>query len=795
MNEPVSYETLEKRLKRTEAILQAILKGEVDAIVLEKDISLIRPEENVRKTEAALEASRQNFQNLFETIHDFVFVISLDTHILHFNPSVLKLLHYSTDELYDMTIFDFHKPISRVKKKQIMIDLEQCLDNAFPGPLISKHGNIIHIETRIARGKWSGKDAFFCISRDISARRQTEITMKKLNEQLKRVNQELEKRVEKRTLELKTSRERYRTLVDNFPNGMAALLDKDLKVIIAGGEGFQKLGIKPLSIQGRHIRYIFIETNFSSYDHYFQTVLSGTIQTFECNIHQFEWLIIAVPNKQHEPFNEIDSITVIILDITQQKQAEITLQHAKTMAESANNAKSEFLANMSHELRTPLNGILGYTQILQNDPLLNEKQLNAIQIMHKSGQHLLTLINDILDISRIEAKRMELICHSFYLDEFLEDLVEMAFIKASSKGIQFICKKSKHLPKAVEADEKRLRQVLFNLLGNAIKFTQTGRVTFIVSRQKNQHIRFQVMDTGTGIPKDTLEDIFRPFRQVGDNRFKIEGAGLGLAISQRLVALMNSRIYVKSFENKGSIFWFSVILKESTVIQKKAKPIVPENLVYQKKHKILIVDDHPENLVVIKEMLSPFNFQLQEAKNGKEALSKAALFMPEIILMDLLMPIMDGYESTQKIRTMPGLRKSLIIAVSASVDQLTQKKCLVCGFDDYISKPIDFNILMNKINSFLHPKISQPIQNQANKHDLMTQSQVIIPPEQNILKELYQFALKGDIIRIKHIAKQLKDSNKPEQAFGEKLYELTNQFQLKEIQNMMKEYMHGIQQT
>jgi PAS domain S-box-containing protein len=250
-------------------------------------------------------------------------------------------------------------------------------------------------------------------------------------------------------------------------------------------------------------------------------------------------------------------------DIHDRKQTEIVQAKAREAAEAASRAKSEFLANMSHELRTPLNGIMGYAQILQRSKFLNEEERSRINVIYQCGSHLLTLINDILDLSKIEAQKVELMPTDFHFPAFLQGVAEMCRIRAEIKGIHFHFPSSPELPIGIHADEKRLRQVLINLLSNAIKFTDAGSVTFIVSFATEGKIRFEIRDTGTGIAQDQLQAIFQPFEQVGDRRRHTEGTGLGLAISQRIVELMGSTIQVQSEMNVGSIFWFDVNISQA----------------------------------------------------------------------------------------------------------------------------------------------------------------------------------------------------------------------------------------
>lgn len=290
------------------------------------------------------------------------------------------------------------------------------------------------------------------------------------------------------------------------------------------------------------------------------------------------------------------------------QEKNVHLQKAEKTAQSANRAKSDFLANMSHELRTPLNGILGYAQILKRDKSLTNSQKDNVGIIYQCGDHLLNLINDILDLSKIEARKMELHPTDFHFPEFLQGIAEICRIRADQKGICLIFEQITQLPTGVKADEKRLRQALINLLGNAVKFTETGGVAFKVGYHEGK-IRFQVEDTGVGMASEQLEEIFLPFQQVGDHSRKAEGTGLGLAITRQLVQMMGGKIQVKSTFGKGSIFFFDLDLPEvsqyADIVKEEQRNIQGFN---GYKRKVIVADDRPENRSILVKMLSPLGF-------------------------------------------------------------------------------------------------------------------------------------------------------------------------------------------
>ncbi|WP_083234926.1 hybrid sensor histidine kinase/response regulator [Candidatus Marithrix sp. Canyon 246] len=461
----------------------------------------------------------------------------------------------------------------------------------------------------------------------------------------------------------------------------------------------------------------------------------------------------------------------LLYENLEQKVADRTVK-----LEKANQAKSEFLSNMSHELRTPLNGILGYAQILKRAKNLEETQVSGLNTIYNSGNHLLTLINDILDLSKIEAGKLEIYPENITCQSFIDSITGIMRMRAEQKDVCFVYEAVGDLPLGIEIDEKRLRQVLLNLLGNAIKFTDKGQVTLRISAIQNGVFRFEVADTGVGMTDEELQKIFKPFEQVGDTQRRAEGTGLGLAISRQLVELMSSEIKLKSELGKGSTFWFDLALK---VVEVEEKTEQRRITAYKgEAQTALIVDDYPENRLILRQMLENIGFEVIEAVNGKQGVKLAN--KSNIIFMDLIMPVMTGAEATQIIRK--DFKELPIIAISASVFETDKQKSLQVGCNAFLAKPIEEQQLFNSLSE--HLDLDWVYEEQQI---IEVEDETLIPPPAEELEKLYELTMMGDMREIKDFANQLDDEYA---AFAKKIIELAGGFEDELILSLVEGYIN-----
>ena len=508
-------------------------------------------------------------------------------------------------------------------------------------------------------------------------------------------------------------------------------------------------------------------------------------------------------------------ISIAQIDLfTQLQQQTLQLQQAKQAAETANQTKDIFLSHISHELRTPLNSILGFSNILQKKLSSEPEQLHSVNIIKQSGKHLLALINELLDFSKVSAQKLKLEPSAFNLIQFLDEVAEIFQLKAQQKGLTFSVQILPSVPRAVSVDQVRLRQVLFNLLSNAIKFTETGRVIFTVGAREDfpfvetekiesqeelevnnnrqiehsssRRLRFQVEDTGRGIPDSKLAEIFAPFEQLISNTEQLEGTGLGLTISQKIIQLMGGQIQVESEVSQGSKFWFELELREieADLLPTSTKPVTATKRKLNVARKILIVDDNDDNRSLLVKYLQSVGFTLESARNGQEGLEIAEIFEPHAILTDLAMPVMNGRELIARIQQHPHLRDTIVIAISANREFILGSSEIDCH--DFLSKPVDLSQLLEVLETHLQIDWQLSESTKEAHHP----SAIIAPEEQDLISLLEAVEL-GDMEAIESQINSLESKNSQYVNFVEEVRQLAMSFQQRRLEQFIQNFVRN----
>ncbi|HUG23425.1 ATP-binding protein [Piscinibacter sp.] len=609
----------------------------------------------------------------------------------------------------------------------------------------------------------------------------------------------LEQRVQARTAELRQQARYLRTLIDMLPM-WAWFKDTDGRFLAVNQAAAGTRGLSPDELVGKSDHDVSPREQADAYRADDMEVMTSRRQKTLEEAHRLPGGTIWLETFKAPVLDEDGTVlgTVgVARDISERKATEAAREVALAEAQRLARMRSEFLAQMSHELRTPLNAILGFAQILQRDESLDERQTRALQIIEESGRHLLSLIEDVLDMARIDAAKVVLDPTEVDLSVFLRAVCDIVRVKAEEKSLLFNYRTAGRLPAAVRADEKRLRQVLLNLLSNAIKFTDSGEVTLRVhalaaSPQPGRdaegtetmvRLRFEVQDSGIGMGEAQLARLFQPFEQVADTPRREGGTGLGLAISRQLVRLMGGDVQVHSQPGKGSVFSFEL---ELPTAQPQA-PIAPGSgtpIGYEgPRRRVLVIDDVPHNRAMLFDALSSLGIEVLEAGDGKEGLEVAGRTRPDLIMLDAMMPVMDGFEATRRLRQLPALADVPIIATSASPTRDVEARFRTAGADAFISKPIDQNALLEALGKlmgllWIYEEPEPRTAERAGSGD-DDRSLVYPPPEEmQVLRDLARI---GNMRSIRERAEYLQRLDARYASFGARLAALAEACQSRAI--------------
>ncbi|HYE37229.1 hybrid sensor histidine kinase/response regulator [Methylocaldum sp.] len=496
------------------------------------------------------------------------------------------------------------------------------------------------------------------------------------------------------------------------------------------------------------------------------------------------WVVLSNESRQVAQEESGKQTSLLLKEIEEHRKTDGKLKETREAADRANQAKSRFVSDMSHEIRTPLNSILGYAQILRKDPSIPAHRRDAVEIIQRSGEHLSSLIEDILDIARIEARKIELRPAPIDFPAFIEQLVRMFKPQAEAKGLTFRCQIVDILPRRIRGDEKRVGQILINLLSNAVKFTQDGGVLFRVG-YSGEIARFQVVDTGDGISQDQFETIFLPFQRLANARGNaIPGSGLGLTISKILAQVMGGELTVESEPRQGSTFAVRLFLPD---LRSADEALNEDDIVGYcgPRRKILIVDDQPEHRGVLTSALAPLDFNLKEAGSGEECLALVREWNPDLILLDILMTGMTGIEAAASLRQ-TGC-KTPIVVVSANAYQNDRRSTIAAGCDDFLAKPIQISELLCKLKLHLSLDWLYRGDDTAQSRSTADPEAPMIRPPPDCLKELVAFARIGDLRGLADRLEALVESDGGYAPFASRLRTLSREFRLGDIKKILNE--------
>jgi PAS domain S-box-containing protein len=654
-----------------------------------------------KKSENIIVSNEEKYRVLVEAIKDYaIFMLDPQGFITTWNRGAEHITGYSLQDIvgkHVSTLYTKEGSPSEIADVELSTVIRT---GHFEGEALRKKkdgstfwANIILDPLLDEEGKLTG---FSKVIRDVTE-------FKNVTERNRFANEELEKRVQERTLALQERESQLRIITNSMPV-MVAQLDKNERFLFANNffcDWFQRSHDE---IMKENFRTLLGEDRYPDNKTYIDKALAGETVNFEKNSHsgtrQSILNITLIPALNSN--NEANGFIVLAADVSNYKRIEDELKTAKIEAEVANETKSAFLANMSHEIRTPLGAVIGFSELLAEDNISPAERAHTIEIIKRNGRLVSTIINDILDLSKVEAGKMEIERVSINLMETVNDIAALLNLEATGKGIQLNVYSDPLIPKSIKTDPTRLRQILFNVVGNAIKFTQKGSVNVKIGRGSDPtQIEFTIQDTGTGIAAEQAKRLFSPFTQADvTTTRKFGGTGLGLVLSKKLAnALGGDAQLTQSQLGTGSTFIITIehgqsddkfLANAQTDENRPAKVQTPRN--FDKVGEltgqtILVVDDSPDNLALVKWILKMAGANVVTANNGREGIEKAISENVSTVLMDLQMPGMDGYEATRELRKQGFIRP--IIALTAHAMKEERKRCLESGFNEHITKPID----------------------------------------------------------------------------------------------------------
>ena len=775
----------------------------------------------IREAEQALRQSEQRYRYLYNNTPVMLHSMDQEGKITNVSNYWLEYLGYEKKEVIGRKITEFltksqqvssiicevpSTPTSRLDLETEIIpeDCATTLCSAVPFEAVRKNGQVIEVllSTITEQDESGAITNSMAVMIDVTERNKAE-------RELSLLNQELEQRILERTIDLEAVNANLEQEICDRQKAQKALQKSEIYF----RNTFEQaaVGLAHVDLEGK---FCFLNQKFcqiTGYPHdalinltfqhithpedvglvwqYFQETITGKRNSYTLEKRYIRpdgsivWINLTVSivrNEQNEPEYFISAIE----DISERKAIAQALVQA-------NQAKDTFISQMNHELRTPLNSILGFTQILQKDLALNEQQQQTLDLIATAGQYLLALINSILELSKIEAEKNILEQHDFSLSQLLEQVANSVRHRAETKGLVFQYYLDSSAPVVVKGDKIKLQQLLFNLLDNAVKFTDAGAITINVSSISKQEsntlstqIRFQITDTGVGIAPEDMETIFEPFIHLEKDGTYREGTGLGLTISQKIAQLMGSQIQFKSELGKGTTCWFDLDLPEGDMTQLSDQSSVEVTFSYNNSGqcpKILITDDIAENRRLLVQYLNSHGFETAEATNGQQCLEIAENFHPDAILLDILMPEMDGIDTLKHLRQHPQLQNTVVIFISANPQFEAQFHTAKMKFEDFLVKPVNLQELSNSLQN--HLSLS------STKTTAESVAVSITPPSPKQLKEILQLAEIGDIEAVLELAsKSLKESDSQYSSFFQEIETLAREFKQNKLIKFLEKF-------
>jgi PAS domain S-box-containing protein len=642
--------------------------------------------------EQAFRDSEERYRTAVQSSIEAIYMLNPMTHqVIEANQAFCNLLGYSHNESLELLITDFVKGTESDIDKLIQNILDTGGGQLGERNWIKKDGSEITVQVNASRIRQRDQETLFVVARDVT------------NE--KRIRESLE-----------IERQLLNEVVRNAPIPMA-LLDEDLRFMVYSRTWIQSYGPSKIAIDGKKL---------------FETYKLLPPEWEDLCLRGVNGEVLSIPEEEvYLPNGEKVYLRLAIHpwgDTSAQHGIVLTAERidelvsARKQAEDANFAKSAFLARITHELRTPLNAILGYSQIMSKDNTLQDTHKSYVGSMYRSGMHLLNMINDILDLSKIEASRMEVVTAPLNLSELMQDLQEMFRLKCENKSISLTIKLDPEVSLNVISDRGKLNQILINLIGNAVKFTNSGGVNVfagLASPAKNglQKVKFSISDSGIGIPPEDVEKVFEAFHQSKNSNQ--QGTGLGLSITHKLVHLLKGEISVQSELNVGTTFEVTLPLEISHETVQETKDVYNNvvRIVQPIPFTVLVADDVEHNRQVVRLLLERIGAKVIEAENGQEAVELYSSESPDFIIMDIIMPVMDGVKAMANIRELDKSKKVPIIALTASGFDDKRDQLLKAGFDDYVLKPFTESVLLKSIadHSSVEYEITESISTVTNE--------------------------------------------------------------------------------